>query len=77
MDQEGRGADGGARRLGQRFCFLRDVKGMQNLRGAMQAAEDRYLEVHPVELKEFTKTGGMIGWYGHLKEIWGLHGNKV
>ena len=34
---------------------------MQKTREVKQAAGDRYMEVYPGELEEFTKTGDMIG----------------
>ena len=52
-------------------------KACKNLREVMQAAEDRYLEVYPGTLEEFTKAGDLRGWYGHLKGGWRLRGKKV
>ena len=43
----------------------------------MQAAEDRYLEVHACELEEFIVAGDLRGWYRHLKGGWKLQGKKL
>ena len=64
--EEARKAVHGTLAGGSAFRALR--KACRKLREAMQAAEDRYLEVYACELEEFIVAGDVRGWYGHLKE---------
>ena len=73
--EEARMAVRGALVEGSAFRALR--KARRKFREVMQAAEDRYLEVHACELEEFPKTVEMKRWYGHLKGGWRLQGKKV
>ena len=59
------------------FVFRALRRACRNLRKAVQAAEDRYLEVYADKLEGFTKAGDMIGWYEHLKGGWRMQGKKV
>ena len=60
-----------------RISGLLEDEACRNLRETMQAAEDRYLEVHACELEEFIVAGDLRGWYGHLKGGWKLQGKKL
>ena len=60
---------------GSAFRALR--KACKKLREAIQAAEDRYLEVFACELEEFIVAGDLRGWYEHLKEGWKSQGKKL
>ena len=73
--EEARKAVHGTLAGGSAFRALR--KACKKLRDAIQAAEDRYLEVFICELEEFIVAGDLRGWYGHLKGGWKLQGKKL
>ena len=60
---------------GSAFRALR--KPCRKLRGIMQAAEDRYLEMYACEPEEFTLAVDIRGWYGHLTDGWKLQDKNV
>ena len=64
--EEARKAIRGTLAGGSAFRALR--KACKKLREAIQAAQDRYLEVFACELEEFIVAGDLTGRYGHLKE---------
>ena len=74
-NEETRTAVRGALAGGSAFRALR--KAYKKLREVMQAAEDRYLDMYACELEDFTKAGGMKGWYEYLKGEWKLQGKRV
>ena len=73
--EEARKAVHGTLAGGSAFRALR--KACRKLRGIIQTAEDRYLEVYACELEEFIVSGGVRGWYGHPKGGWKLQGKKL
>ena len=49
------------------YAFRASRKVCTKLRGVMETAENRYLEVYAGEREELTKAGDMKGWYSHIK----------
>ena len=73
--EEARKAVHGALAGGSAFRALR--KTCRKLREAIQAAEDRYLEVYACEVEEIVVAGDLSGWYGHLKGGWKLQSREL